>query len=281
MMNVRKLGGLLVAGVLVVGCGPGTTAGDGSTAGDDGGDAGTTGGDGDGDGGGTDDGVGTTGESSTGTGSSTGDPTIPEGCEDLFDDGEFSCPGSETEGCDFLAGQPDRLALWTIQFYVDLGGTGEPEDNISDFERKAACVEAYLDGLGIEHQPIDREHFYLTASYAQVEPLCRASMIDDCRPNALEGECELLDEAGCWEIPLCSDYGGWRIEPGASCYEADVFAICLTQHYACGDMVSPMRGPDGACWLFGENCLETQPGWQLEPPDCPSLDDWDTIPECG
>jgi hypothetical protein len=106
-------------------------------------------------------------------------------------------------------------------------------------------------------------------------------MIDDCAPDPVEGECELLDEAECVENPLCADYRGRRIEPGTSCYEADVFAICFAREYACGDMVSPMKGPDGACWLFFEACFDGEAGWAMFPPDCPTYEEWDAIAECG
>lgn len=135
--------------------------------------------------------------------------------------------------------------------------------------------------MEVVHGPIVDVWFEATASYAQVEPLCRASMIDDCNPWALEGHCGPLVELECEELPLCMAYRGCRIEPGTDCCVSGVFARCLIANEGCGDAETHMRGPDGACWRFMENCMVGEPGWETDTPDCPGYDDWETIPECG
>jgi hypothetical protein len=157
--------------------------------------------------------------------------------------------------------------------------------DVEDFERKVMCIEAYLDGIGVEHDPIEDEHISATATHAQVEPLCRASMINTCVPGPLQGECESYGEDECDLTPWCGPLHGQRIEPGASCYAMDVFGVCFPEGLSCGANVLSAKGPDGACWLFINSafvaCVEEQPEWEIEPPDCPTSEQWDNIPECG
>jgi hypothetical protein len=255
------VGSVFVASVLAAGCGIRTTAGDGADAtGDTGNGPGTT----------------------AGTAEGSGDSTTSDGCEDLFDDGEFSCHIDHTDWCAFLAERPNRVARWSMELREDPGG---PEDNILDFERKVMCIEAYLDGIGVEHQFGEYGGVDATATYAQVEPLCRASMIGDCAPRPLDGECESYGEDECELTPWCEPLHGQRIEPGASCYVADVFGACIPAQISCGNEVLAAKGPDGACWLLLDEgpaqCVTEQPGWEPESPDCPTFEQWDTIPECG
>jgi hypothetical protein len=227
--------------------------------------------------------------SETGGGGESGSASDgDDGCADLFDDGEFSCPPDSW--CGFAAEHPNRVVGWAVEFRQDLGGTGEPKDSISDFERKVMCIEAYLDSLGIEHRPdnlesIEHGTFGAVASYAQIEPLCRASMISRCSPAPELGGCEAHGEDECEVTPWCEPLRGQRIEPGASCYVADVFGVCFPVGLSCGDNVQSAKGPDGACWLFLDSgfvgCVEEQPDWEIEPPDCPDVAEWESIPECG
>jgi hypothetical protein len=223
---------------------------------------------------------GGSGDGGTGGATSGSDPdgVAPPGCEDLFDDGSFDCNDSLQEDCDYLAEHPDLAVEWGVVFELDVGDGGlPPEEAISDFERKAQCITEYLDGLGVEHGSIDGDFFGVVATYAQIEPLCSATMIDVCEPWPREETCADLDEAACEENPLCSSYRGSRIEAGADCVKHDLFAACNTG--ACGDMLVVLVDPNGACWYFYEDC-DHHEGWTESLGDCPDWDALDTLPEC-
>lgn len=273
----------VICALMVVGCadkdgggsvgtgGTGPDDGGSGSAGSDGGDTGDAGGTG---GGGTGDGG--SGDGGTGDGG-TGSGTL--GCADLFDAGPFDCNDSLQENCDYLAGEPGLVVGWSITYEFDAGDESLPNDEkISDFERKAQCVTEYLEDLGVEHGSAFDDSFFVEATYAQVEPLCRASMIDDCEPEPLEETCAWLDEDECDAIPLCWPYKATRLEPGADCVTHDVFAACNTG--ACAGASVIFVGPDGACWYFGSLCSIAESGWVEDTGTCPDWDVLDTLQEC-
>lgn len=205
----------------------------------------------------------------------------PEGCEDLFTNGEFACrQGAEI--CDAVLAQPDRQFNWSVQFDEDLGGSGTPSDKISDFERKAQCTRRYIENRGIEllSGEIDNEYFFAAGTPTDFEPLCRAAMINDCGPTARDEDCKGLTENGCEADPLCWSYHGTVLSEAGDCVEHDRFARCFSMDSGCNAAQSTYVN-DGACWYFGSGCFNNLDDEWSEGSSCTPFDEVETLPPCG
>jgi hypothetical protein len=208
------------------------------------------------------------------------DRGIPPGCEDVFASGELTC-SAESAVCEFVQAHPDRLLSWDVQFREDLQGTGEPSDKISNYEHKAECAERFLEGAEIDllENSITREYFFVDATLAELEPLCRPSMIGHCGPSAGTEQCEPLSESDCEADPLCWQYRGSLLSPGSDCVEPDTFAICLPT-VACTTAPAIFGRDDGSCFAFSSGCLpDGTSNWTMGGP-CPDLEAFGQLPVC-
>jgi hypothetical protein len=195
--------------------------------------------------------------------------SIPPGCEDLFAQGDFEC--TEPEVCTHLEENPDRVARWRA--------TLEPGN---DHEREFECIETYLKNEGID----EAASFYVDsvavdATYPQIEPLCRAAMVDTCSATAASEQCNPLDERACTDEPMCNACTGYKLDPEQACFVQNVFAVCGDQDESPQGLTGPYVGPDGSCW--SGQCLHSQPGWTADPEAafCPYLGGSDAPPICA
>jgi hypothetical protein len=198
-----------------------------------------------------------------------GDPSVPDDCADLFIQGEFRC--AEFEACEHLAAHPAQIVLW----HVALHGDG-------DHSRELDCIERYLVAEGIASTSAG-EAVTAEANYTQVQTLCRATMVEECVPEALPERCAPLDEQSCANDPLCSVCKGDKLDPIQNCWEEDVFAFCrLPPGGGTPGWGVPYVGPDGSsCWMSG--CMDNQSGWTADPERavCPDKGGENDPPVCS
>jgi len=195
--------------------------------------------------------------------------SIPPGCEDLFEQGDFGCTSPDI--CEYLEQTPDRVARWRA--------TLEPGD---DLERELDCIEAYLENERLD----EAATFYVDsvaveATYPQIEPVCRAAMVQSCSATAPSDRCRPHDEQACIADPLCTACTGYKLDEENACFVQDVFAVCRDQDQAPQGLTVPYVGPSGSCWS-GE-CLHGQEGFTPDPEAafCPYLGGSDAPPICG
>jgi len=195
--------------------------------------------------------------------------SIPPGCEDLFEQGEFVCDSQDI--CAHMQENPDRVARWRALL--------EPAE---DYEREFECIDAYFVAEGIDAEA----RYYVDsvsveATYPQIEPVCRAAMTQSCSATAASEQCNPLDERACTDEPLCSTCLGYKLDEEEACFMHDVFAVCRDQDPTPQGLAVPYVGPNGSCW--SGDCLHDQQGFVPDPEaaHCPYLGGSDAPPICG
>jgi hypothetical protein len=195
--------------------------------------------------------------------------SIPPGCEDLFEQGDFGCTSPDI--CEYLEQDPDRVARWRA--------TLEPGD---DLGHKRDCMEGYLENEGLdEGAAFYTDSVAVEATYTQIEPICRAAMVQSCSATAPTDRCGPHDEQACTDDPLCTACTGYKLDEEEACFMQDVFAVCRDQTETPQGLDLPFVGPDGSCW--SGDCLYSQPGFTADPEaaHCPYLGGHDAPPICG
>ena len=178
-------------------------------------------------------------------------PSIPEDCEDLFEQGEFECTSPDI--CEYLEENPDRVARWRATLQV--GG---------DHERELDCIERYLVAEGLDSvATFYEDSVAVEATYPEIETLCRAAVVSGCSATASSERCSPLDEQACTDEPLCTACTGYKLDPDQACFVQDAFAVCGDPTGGTQDWIVPYVGPDGTCW--SGDCLDGQAGWTADP----------------